>query len=545
MFPSESTLLHHKEVIAFAYGLTNYPDDFIDVIYDKIITPITEFAADLPMELSRNRHEFRGGEYLLSTVRDHIAGERVETKTSTNAMRHRHVCVLRNTMKDFVPSRVYILEYSDGVCAGLIYQDPAFPSHDLQGPNRSDPTMYIINAHESALNFSMAVMKKLSECYDIRITKLYSENLHEIHDFIPPEGCLNLSTSPSKRWVSWTIITQIKEKKKFIENSKESFSESAVVCLEQFSDSVFLGSNMKSFEKSGYELPSPVIQHLAREFYGCDKSASPKGEGCCQGYSSATKDTKHSRVTILDISSALVSREEIKYLVEPVRLIHLRELHISSYCLDANFDDLDCNSLEELHLYSEVDWKSNEYLRMDTQIKDSHSALNQDPITHLSRVRLTKSLQKLRLISVWGVLTDKIVDLLRLELPSLRIDLRHLYYTDMKTLPEVISLLAPRLKLLYFYGNILTGQLGNLIGGASDQKHPCIFQCLEQLYFIFFDSGIAMGINALSAQVRCGTFPRLRRLGVTYMNRPIVKWKLFLKTWLGHVLTTMNMVACF
>ena len=90
----------------------------------------------------------------------------------------------------------------------------------------------------------------------------------------------------------------------------------------------------------------------------------------------------------------------------------------------------------------------------------------------------------------------------------------------MKTLPEVISLLAPRLKLLYFYGNILIGQLGNLIGGASDQKQPCIFQCLEQLYFIFFASEISMGIDALTAQVRCGTFPRLKRLGVTYMDRP-------------------------
>ena len=175
---------------------------------------------------------------------------------------------------------------------------------------------------------------------------------------------------------------------------------------------------MKSLEKSGYELPSPVIQHLAREFYGCDKPASQNDEECCEDYPSGTKDTKHSRFTILDIRNALVSRDETKYLVEPMRLTHLRELHISSYCLDANLEDLDCTSLEELHLYSVVDWKSNEYLRMDTQIKDS-----QDPKTDSSRFRLTKSLQKLRLISVWGVLTDRIVDLLRLALPALRIDL--------------------------------------------------------------------------------------------------------------------------
>ena len=145
-------------------------------------------------------------------------------------------------------------------------------------------------------------------------------------------------------------------------------------------------------------------------------------------------------------------------------LTHLRVLHISSYCLDANLDDLrlNCASLEELHLYSDVDWKSNEYLRMDTQIKDS-----QRPKTDSNRVRLTKCLQKLRLILVWGVLTDRIVDLLRLELPALRIELRHLYYADMKTLPEVISMLAPRLKWLYFCGNILIGQLGNLFGDAA------------------------------------------------------------------------------
>ena len=205
-----------------------------------------------------------------------------------------------------------------------------------------------------------------------------------------------------------------------------------------------------------------------------------------------------------------------------MRLTHLRELHISSYCLDANLDDLglNCTALEELHLYSEVDWKSNEYLRMDTLIKDSHSTLNQDPITDSSRVRLTKSLQKLRLISVWGVLTDRIVDLLRLELPALRIDLQHLHYSDMKILPEVISLLAPRLKLLSFYGEILIGELRYLIGSTSNQKQPCIFQCLEQLFVEYFDSEISMGIDALAEQVGCGKFPCLVRLGVTYRNCP-------------------------
>ena len=101
------------------------------------------------------------------------------------------------------------------------------------------------------------------------ITKLISENLdkyhnndplHKIQDFIPHEGCLNLSVSPFKRWVSWTIMIQTKEKKL----RQMLFSESAVVCFEQFGDSVFLGSNMKSLEKSGYELPSSVIQSLAQ-----------------------------------------------------------------------------------------------------------------------------------------------------------------------------------------------------------------------------------------------------------------------------------------
>ena len=179
---------------------------------------------------------------------------------------------------------------------------------------------------------------------------------------------------------------------------------------------------------------------------------------------------------------AHISRDKTKYFMQQMSLTHLRELHISSYCLDANLDDLrlNCASLEELHLYSDVDWKSNEYIRMDTEIKDSQG-LKADS----NRVRLTKCLQKLRLISVWGVLTDRIVDLLRLELPGLHIELRHLYYADMKTLPEVISMLAPYLKLLYFYGNILIGQLGNLISSASNQKQPIDFNVSNSslLYF--------------------------------------------------------------
>ena len=530
LFPSDIKLLLYTDVIAFAYGLTNHPDDVMDVLHERTMTRFTDFAITELRDRQNIMVAILTEDRQRISIQRYMAAERVEARTSNSTRRTRFLCVLRHSMKDFVPSRNYILEYLDGTCAGVIYQDPAFPRHDLQEAKRSDPAMYILNTHESALNFAMAVMKKLSECYDIRITKLISENLDKFHDnaiqgiydiqdFIPPEGCLNLNISPSKRWVSWTIVTQIKEKKM----RQMLFSESAVVCFEQFADSVFLGSNMKSLEKSGYELPSPVIQHLAREFYGCDKSASPKGEECCQGYSSGTKDTKHSRFTILHISNALVSRDESKCLAEPMRLTHLRVLHISSYCLDANLDDLGLNytSLEELHLYSVVDWKSNEYIRMDIQTKGSHSAslLDQDPKNDTDRLRNTKCFQKLRLISVWGVVTDRIVDLLRLELPALRIDLDHLYY-DTETLPEVISMLAPHLNLLCLYGNMLIGQLGNLIGGASDQKQPCIFQCLEQLFVEYFDSEISMGIDALAEQVGCGKFPCLVRLGVTYMNRP-------------------------
>ena len=214
----------HTDVIAFAYGLTDHPDDVMDVLYERAMTPFTDFAITSLRDRQNIMVAFLQEDRQRFSVERYMAAERVETRTSNSTRRKRYLCVLRNTMKDFVPSRNYILEYSDGTCAGVIYQDPAFPRHDLQGAKRSDPAMYILNTHESALNFAMAVMKKLSECYDIRITKLISENLDKFHDneihgiydiqdFIPPEGCLNLNISPSKRWVSWTIITQIKEKK--------------------------------------------------------------------------------------------------------------------------------------------------------------------------------------------------------------------------------------------------------------------------------------------------------------------------------------------
>ena len=300
MFPSDIKLLMHTDVIAFAYGLTDHPDDVMDVLHDRVMTPFTDFAITelrdrqniMVAILTEDRQRF--------SIQRYMEAERVETRTSNSARRTRFLCVLRHNMKDFVPSRNYILERLDGTCAGVIYQDPAFPRHDLQGAKRSDPAIYILNTHKSALNFAMALMKKLSECYDIRITKVISENLDKFHDseihgiydiqdFIPPEGCLNLNISPSKIWVSWTIITQIKEKKMFLENSKESFSESAVVCFEQFADSVFFGSNMKSLEKSGYELPSPKIQFLAREFYRSENPARPR--------------SNDSRFTILDFNN--------------------------------------------------------------------------------------------------------------------------------------------------------------------------------------------------------------------------------------------------
>ena len=305
LFPSDIKLLLYTDVIAFAYGLTDHPDGVMDILHERAMTSFTDFAITKLRDRQNIMVAILTEDRQRISIQRYMAAERVatkigfETRTSNSTRRTRFLCVLRHSMNDFVPSRNYILENPDGTCAGVIYQDPAFPRHDLQGPKRSDPAMYILNTHESTFNFAMAVMKKLSECYDIRITKLISENLDKFHDneihgiydiqdFIPPEVCLNLNISPSKRWVSWTIITYIKEKKMFLENSKESFSESAVVCFEQFADSVLLCSNMKSLEKSGYELPSPKIQFLAREFYRCDNPARPRANDL--------------RFTILDIN---------------------------------------------------------------------------------------------------------------------------------------------------------------------------------------------------------------------------------------------------
>ena len=503
MFPSHSELLHHKEVIAFAFGLTNRPDDFIDIIYDKTMTPFEEYATELPWEYDRWMPDLQATEHSLSVVRDYITPERVETKI-VDAMRARHFCVLKRDLKDFVPSRMYVIEDSVRAPLAIIYQDPSLPGHDLQGANRSDATKYLIIADDFSLNVSMELMKKLSECYDVRITKLYSEDV-QIGYFVPPEGCLNMNICPPKRWVSWTIVTQIKRRKLRSAYAKV-VPEGAVVCFEQFTDSVFLGSNYaKSLEITGSKLPSPAIQRLAREFYGYDRTAA---EGCREDNSSETNDTKHSPFTILDISNAVISEDECKCLVEPMKLAHLRELHISSYCLDTNLNDLglNCTSLEELHLYSEVEQQTNDNIRMTTQRKGSH---------YPDRLTNKKCFQKLRHLSVLGLLTDRVVDLLMLELPELRIELEQVCEADLNNLAQVIMLLTPYLKVLGLFGNMPIGLLAYRISYESYQRHKC-----QKLVLEFSDSKISRSIEALAYQVTFDQFPYLTYLGVNCLGSP-------------------------
>ena len=142
MFPSDSELLHHKEVIAFAYGLTNRPEDFIDIIYDKTMTHFKEYATELPWDYDRWTPDLQASEHSLSVIRGYITPERVETKNA-DAMRDRHFCVLKKDLNGFVPSRMYVIEDSVRASMALIYQDPAFPGHDLQGANGSDPTIEV------------------------------------------------------------------------------------------------------------------------------------------------------------------------------------------------------------------------------------------------------------------------------------------------------------------------------------------------------------------------------------------------------------------
>ena len=149
----------------------------MDILLDRAMTGFTDFAITELRDRQNIMVAILTEDRQRISIQRYMAAERVATKTSfeprtsSSIRRTRFLCVLRHNMKDFVPSRNYIIEYFDGTCAGVIYQDPAFPRHDLQGAKRSDPAMYILNTHESALNFAMAVMKKLSECFDIRDNK--------------------------------------------------------------------------------------------------------------------------------------------------------------------------------------------------------------------------------------------------------------------------------------------------------------------------------------------------------------------------------------
>ena len=114
-----------------------------------------------------------------------------------------------------------------------------------------------------------------------------------------------------------------------------------------------------------------------------------------------------------------------------------------------------------------------------------------------------------------GLLTDGVVDLLRLELPELRIDLEQVCEADMNNLTQVILLLAPYLKVLGLFGNMPIGLLAYRIYYESYHKLGCQKSVLE-----FSDRKIFRSIEALAYQVTYGHFRCLSYLGVNCLCSP-------------------------
>ena len=474
------------EVLSFACGLTDKPPEILHLVFDRIAKFfIEEKRALITERKGTSCSKLRESKRTLDILWTRILTRRKEMedireRTSTLHNSDWFVCPEHTT--DFVPSRVYAIrieKHSSPYPAAYVFQDPDYL-------NDIDPSKYIIFApDESSIPYAVGLIKNLCAHLDIKRTGVYNEQLllrvnkdcasKDKFSVLKGEVMLVIH-SESKENSLLSVIEAIQQ----CAGQNVALREIAMVSFrwiiypEQITKTVWLSPNVKSLViDTG--VPSAVIQHLARELYGCDEMRSPSSE------IQPDLNIKGSSFEILKIwdqfGSTELSFSDFNCLVRPARLTHLREIQIPNYYLDNFLGSLDRDnlSLETFTLRTLLRNIAHTAFEVAEPMGESLISEEEEP-TGLGGVDFTKTrgkLVNLKLLTVMQVLPKSFENLLDSRSPSLkrlRLDFDSFSETDLERVFQILAKVSLHLEELSIFSHCLVGNLGNIFGSIHKKR---------------------------------------------------------------------------
>ena len=519
------------EVLSFACGLTDNPPEILHLVFDRIAKFFIEGKRALEREralltklIGIIRSKLRESKSTLDISWNGILTRRKEMediRERTSTLHNSDWFVCQEHTTDFVPSRVYAIrieKHSSPYPAAYVFQDPDYL-------NDGGPLKYIVFAPDpSSISDLVGFIRKLCAHFDIKITGVYNERLllrankgcASNDQFSVLEGELLLDLYSSNYISPLSIIEVIQQ---YTGQSVElrEITIHSHECPEQITKTVRLRPNVKLLVVDT-GVPSAVIQHLARELYGCDEMRSPSSE------IQPDLTIKESYLEILEIMdhfpTTKLSVNDFNCLFRPARLTHLREMKIPSYYLDNFLGSLDRDNLSlekfTLHTVAIRKLQNIEHTAFEVAEPMGESPISEEEEpTGLGGADFRKTrgkLVNLRLLTVVHVLPKSLEHLLDSRSPSLKgleLHFNYLSESDRERVSRILAKASLHLEELSMLGDFSAGNLGNIFG--SIHKKRATFYCLRHLRLVktSLESEV---IETLAEAVQCGTFPVLCRL---------------------------------
>ena len=267
-------------------------------------------------------------------------------------LRNRYLSVCDLDCSDLILSRLYVIREPFTSCISLICPDPT------RYYATNDPVPYVIgNPHDDQFFFPLAkIIHTLHRHHKIVITHIYSQNmcLKERNSNLEGHLVLDVSSDHHETFSIIENIAHLKHQGFFFSGFKMYLPEKKKVnekCFEQVQRWVHFSSNVKAVSFHGFEPPTSLIEHIAKELYGAVDS------GVTQKHVTAVpthkgQSAKCSSLQILRCDFNFHRREDIENLVRLKFLPQLRVLHLRSFGTHRLGDLLGSgvSSLEELSL---------------------------------------------------------------------------------------------------------------------------------------------------------------------------------------------------
>ena len=316
LFPRWEVILKHKDVLSFVYGLSDHPDDVIDLICDRGATFFAETAlkefeqecwnpdpTDLQIK-ALTHQQIHVIPYSIDELVRKITTENMKSennKENINPLWNQHLSVCGPDCSDFILSRVYVIRRRGWRETALII--PETNANFENGAN-NDPVPYVIGSPHGVSFFRplVKITRTLGHYNKVVITRVYSPNMCLKEKDLNLEGHLVLDDSFDENEIFCLIVNieLLKLQRIFFTGFEMRKKKYNVRCFEQVKRWVHFNSNMKSLRFDGCEVPISLIEHIAQDLYGeveLDTQQRVKGSSL-QSFISNSLSTKYINILV-------------------------------------------------------------------------------------------------------------------------------------------------------------------------------------------------------------------------------------------------------